>query len=142
MAAINFPDSPAVGQQFVVGTETWTWDGVKWTAFPGALSIPDAPTDGQVYGRQSVSGSMRWAPGVGGVTDAPTGGLFYGRRSGSWVQPLHTDITDWAVTLANYVPLAGTTMTGLLILSGDPTANTGAATKQYADNLALDCGTF
>lgn len=32
------------------------------------------------------------------------------------------------------VPLAGGTMTGLLVLSGDPTANLGAATKQYVDN--------
>lgn len=31
--------------------------------------------------------------------------------------------------------LAGGTMTGLLILSGDPAANLGAVTKQYADNI-------
>jgi hypothetical protein len=35
--------------------------------------------------------------------------------------------------VANKVPVAGGTMTGLLILSGDPVAPLGAATKQYAD---------
>lgn len=33
-----------------------------------------------------------------------------------------------------YVPVAGGTMTGALILSGDPTDNLQAATKQYVDN--------
>lgn len=102
---INFPDNPTNGQQFVVGTETWTWDGVKWTAYPGALSIPDAPQDGQAYGRKFVTGTMQWAivSTNSGITDAPTGGgIFYGRRSAGWVQPIHTDITDWVPTLAPY----------------------------------------
>ena len=30
--AIDFPTSPTNGQTFVVGTVTYTWDGVKWTA--------------------------------------------------------------------------------------------------------------
>jgi hypothetical protein len=38
--------------------------------------------------------------------------------------------------------LAGGTMTGALILSADPTALLGAATKQYVDNATIDCGTF
>ncbi len=35
-----------------------------------------------------------------------------------------------------YVPLSGATMTGPLILSGDPTLPLGAATKEYVDNEA------
>ena len=119
MAAIDFPQNPAVGQQFAVGTETWTWDGVKWTAYPGALSIPDAPSDTQLWARKSatVGGAMSWslASSGGGLVDAPTGGLFYGRRSGGWTQPLHTDITDWTTALAPYalaanVPIASSTL--------------------------------
>jgi hypothetical protein len=43
-----------------------------------------------------------------------------------------------------YVPVnkAGDTMTGLLVLSGDPTANLGAATKQYVDNRTIDGGSY
>jgi hypothetical protein len=36
--------------------------------------------------------------------------------------------------LGNYVLKSGDTMTGLLVLSADPSANLGAATKQYVDN--------
>ena len=36
---------------------------------------------------------------------------------------------------ARYVEVAGDTMTGLLVLSGDPVAALGAATKQYVDGL-------
>lgn len=46
---------------------------------------------------------------------------------------------------APFVPLAGGTMTGPLILSGDPTAALGAATKQYVDTapfLPLAGGTM
>ena len=39
-----------------------------------------------------------------------------------------------AGTLLDWLSLAGGTLTGLLILSGDPVADLGAATKQYVDN--------
>ena len=129
MAVVDFPTSPAVGQQYVFGDITWTWDGVKWTAYPGSLSIPDAPSDGQLYGRKFVSGSMSWAAGGGGgISDAPTDGTLYARKSGAWVHPLHSDIPDWAATLAPYaltssVPVASTT-TPL----GDGTAAVGTGT--------------
>lgn len=37
---------------------------------------------------------------------------------------------------APWLPLAGGTMTGALVLSGDPTANNQAAPKSYVDSLA------
>ena len=43
---------------------------------------------------------------------------------------------DEAVTDARYVLKAGDTMTGLLVLSADPTAALGAATKQYVDAVS------
>lgn len=39
-------------------------------------------------------------------------------------------------SLTAFVPIAGGTMTGPLILSGDPTLPLGAATKQYVDTIA------
>lgn len=39
-----------------------------------------------------------------------------------------------------YVLKSGDTMTGLLVLSGDPSAALGAATKQYADTKVADTG--
>ena len=113
MVAIDFPSSPTTGQEFIVGSVTWTWDGVKWTAYPGALAVPDAPSDGQTYGRKLVTGTMSWTVvGSGGIsTDAPSNSTFFGRKNGGWINPTHTDITDWTTTLSNYalttsVPLA------------------------------------
>lgn len=40
------------------------------------------------------------------------------------------------------VNIAGDTMTGLLILSGDPVAANGAATKNYIDTALIDGGVF
>ena len=43
-----------------------------------------------------------------------------------------------------YVPVnkAGDTMGGPLIMAQDPVVNMEAATKQYVDNLVIDCGTY
>jgi hypothetical protein len=54
---------------------------------------------------------------------------------------------DSAMTAANNVLKAGDTMTGELVLSGNPTTNLGAATKQYVDGsvaskLSLSGGTM
>jgi hypothetical protein len=43
-------------------------------------------------------------------------------------------------TPIEFVKKAGDTMTGLLVLSGDPTVNLGAATKQYADTKVAKSG--
>lgn len=64
--------------------------------------IADAPTDGQLYGRESAAWVV--VPTGGGLTDAPNDGTAYARKSAAWAHLLHTDITDWAATLANYYP--------------------------------------
>lgn len=45
--------------------------------------------------------------------------------------------TDQLVSSLPFVQLAGSTMTGALILNADPTASLGAVTKQYVDNEPL-----
>ncbi len=51
------------------------------------------------------------------------------------------DATD-VTTALTYTPVnkAGDTMTGLLVLSADPSANLGAATKQYVDSAVSTAG--
>ena len=52
--------------------------------------------------------------------------------------PITGDINLQPGTLDDrYVMLAGSTMTGPLILNADPTDNLGAATKQYVDNIDI-----
>jgi hypothetical protein len=46
--------------------------------------------------------------------------------------------TDLATSVGTKVSKAGDTMTGLLVLSADPSANLGAATKQYVDAAESD----
>ena len=58
------------------------------------------------------------------------------------ITPAWSSITGTPTTVAGYgitdaVKLTGSTMTGLLILSGDPSNALGAATKQYVDNSIL-----
>ena len=55
------------------------------------------------------------------------------------------DDASFTTTLTNLVgekvAKAGDTMTGLLVLSADPSANLGAATKQYVDTAETDANT-
>jgi hypothetical protein len=39
MAAIDFPNSPTVGDTFTVGDLTWRWDGSVWQSEPTILSM-------------------------------------------------------------------------------------------------------
>lgn len=51
-----------------------------------------------------------------------------------------SDQADLQAALNSKVSKSGGTMSGLLILSGDPSANLGAATKQYVDNSIANNG--
>ena len=54
------------------------------------------------------------------------------------VQPVNKSYVDSSIAAitGNYLPLTGGTMSGALLLEGDPTAAGQAATKHYADALA------
>jgi hypothetical protein len=47
-----------------------------------------------------------------------------------------------ALAVTGYLPKAGGTMTGDLILAGAPTSNLMAATKKYVDDIAIAAGAF
>src|SRR5271166_2143101 len=53
------------------------------------------------------------------------------------VQPVGKSYVDSSIAAieGNYLPLAGGTMTGALVLDGDPTGSSQAATKHYVDAL-------
>jgi hypothetical protein len=102
-----------------------------WAVVPGGGGIPEAPNDGQQYGRQSLGWTVV-ATGAG-IPDAPNDGTAYARKSAAWSHLTHGDITDWNATLGAYLPLTGGSMSGALTLAADPTAALGAATKQYVD---------
>lgn len=41
MAAIDFPNSPTVGQIFTSGTRSWIWTGTVWDSISQAMVAPD-----------------------------------------------------------------------------------------------------
>ena len=43
MTAIDFPNSPTVGQLFTVGETTWEWTGVVWEGSSVAIPGPQGP---------------------------------------------------------------------------------------------------
>jgi hypothetical protein len=147
---LNYPGFPIV-PTIPAGTTPYTlmWDSVSGTYIlvpVSSFTYVEAPNDGFTYGRQSLT----WAKALnlaGGTltgnlilnadpstalgaatkqyvdshtsgipSDAPSDGTYYGRFNAAW---------------SRVVPLVGSTMTGPLILSGDPTVALGAATKQY-----------
>lgn len=50
MAAINFPDSPTVGQTFTVGVRTWQWTGSTWDIVQLNFGNIDGGKSNSVYG--------------------------------------------------------------------------------------------
>ena len=55
----------------------------------------------------------------------------------TWSRSDHVHPSD-----TSRLALSGGTMTGNLILAADPVSPLGAMTKQYIDNLTIDCGTY
>lgn len=61
--AIDFPNSPSVGQTFSIGVRTWTYDGVKWSL-----------TSYGIVGATGPQGSIGSTGATGGIgAQGPTG---------------------------------------------------------------------
>ena len=72
MSALNFPDSPEIGQIFTGVERTWTWNGDVWEIF-GAVSVgPQGPAGppSTVEGPTGPTGSIGFQ-GPTGPTGAP-----------------------------------------------------------------------
>lgn len=107
---------------------------------PYALTGTYSPGD---YFATSATGTIDSSWGTrlnNSPTNVSAGQFIYFNANGRW--DLVGD-TSASAAIAGKVSKTGDTMTGLLILSGDPTAALGAATKQYADTkLAAAGGTL
>jgi Chaperone of endosialidase len=74
------------------------YGGSMWNAGGGGgpSGVPEAPTDGQLYGRQNSTWQVVPAAGPGGgIGEAPINGQTFGRKNGGWSTLNHLDITDW-----------------------------------------------
>jgi hypothetical protein len=103
----------------------------------GGAGIPDAPLDGQQYGRQSGSWTVvntNYLPLTGGtltgpltLTNDPTSNLQAATKQ-------YVDAHSGTGGGAGFLPLSGGALTGPLTLAADPTTPLGAATMEYVDN--------
>ena len=107
MAALDFPNSPTVGQKFIASGKSWIWNGTVWEVF-GAISVgpvgPTGPTS-TVAGPTGPTGSI-------GFT-GPTGPTGPGGSDGSGVTILGS--------LANtgLLPASGNTIGDAYVISGN-----------------------
>jgi hypothetical protein len=135
MSAIQAADVPTLNQNTTGSAATATTatniagGGVGYIPYQsaaGTTAFLNAGTSGYVLTSNGAGIAPVWSPSTGGVSSFNT-------RTGA------VTLTSGDVTTAlTYTPVnkAGDTMTGLLVLSADPTAALGAATKQYVDNMA------
>lgn len=73
---IDFPNSPALNQEFTVGLTTWKWDGVKWVIKESQGPIgPTGPTGATGPAGSTGSAGPTGPTGVTGDT-GPTGPIF------------------------------------------------------------------
>lgn len=90
------------------------------TAATANAVTPDAPTDGQLYGRNGLT--KGWSPVLpltGGVTTGPI--LLSGNATNALQAVPYQQLTSYVT--GNAVMLTGSSMTGLLTLSGNASAN-------------------
>jgi len=136
-------EAPALGN--VIAAEGLsTPQKVVNTRFSNASGLPDAPSDGTLYARQDAAWT---AVPAAGLVDAPADGKTYARSNAIWIESVTKSGMD--SSLAAKLNLAGGTMTGPLILSGDAGNALGAVTKQQMDAAIgaglpaiIDGGTF
>jgi hypothetical protein len=122
MAALDFPNSPAVGDKWpqIPGQPVYTWDGEKWVTMGAQIEGPGdmIPLEDEAVGSPGTSGKYSREDHVHPLTAGE-------------VNRTYVDDQD-----ALRVLKAGDTMSGPLVLPADPTANLQAATKQYVDSHA------
>lgn len=105
--ALDFPNSPTVGQIFTGGMGSWQWDGQKWvpnSAGTGTVTISDTPPASPTVG-------SFWFDSVGVQLYV----YYNDGNSSQWV-PANNQ------ALGGFLALAGGTMTGPLTLAGAATA--------------------
>lgn len=71
MSRVIFPSNPQVGDQFVVGNKTYTWDGDRWTG-TGPVAVSSGATGATGVDGPTGSGGPTGSQGATGPT-GPTG---------------------------------------------------------------------
>ena len=163
MASLNFPSSPTVGQTYVSGGRTWTWNGTSWegvaattiTGPSGPTGAPGSPGDSGYSGISGYSGRSGYSgtsgysgsgisgySGTSGYSGAGTSGFSgisgYSGSAGTGL--------DAGATQVGYINYNGLTKTASQMYGGtsDPTSTARLnydgyfyATRFYGDGSQL-----
>ncbi|HEY2538236.1 MAG TPA: hypothetical protein VGI28_01860 [Stellaceae bacterium] len=100
---------------------------------PGA--VPEAPNDGQLYGRNGLTTS--WAPVLPLAGGILTGMITLSGNATLALQPATYGQMNSAITAATagYLPLSGAAMTGLMTLSGNAAASLNPVPLQQVSGM-------
>ena len=94
-----------------------------------AASLPDAPSDGSIYGRKNATWTAVTGTGGGGIPDAPSDGSLYGRKNAGWTVVTGTGGGGGAYLALDQSPPQ-------TVVSGSPVFAAGLRST-YIDKLAL-----
>lgn len=127
---LNFPNNPTLNQTYKPTETTWTWDGSTWAVVQPTINIAGDAVGSTVGNTIEVTLIPKVTAGTYGNFTVDTAGRITSARALN-----QTDIT----TALGYTPIGtnGGTLTGSLILRGDPIQDLEAATKAYVDTKAL-----
>jgi len=110
-------------------------------ASPSLTGVPLAPTAAALTNNTQIATTAYADAAVAALVDGAPALL----NTLNELAAAINDDASFTSTLTNLVgekvAKAGDTMTGLLVLSADPSANLGAATKQYVDTAETDANT-
>lgn len=97
--------------------------------------VPEAPNDGQLYGRNGLT--MSWAPVLPLAGGILTGALTLAGNATANLNPVPLQQMTSAISAATagYLPLAGGTMSGLMTLSGNASANLNPVPLQQLNSM-------
>ena len=99
--------------------------GLSWATGSGSGGgIAEAPTDGQLYGRENATWVVVPTGGSGGIPDAPSDGSAYSRKNATWAHIASADITDLTTTLGPYA--LNSSLANYALISSVPLASTSS----------------
>ena len=84
MAAIDFPDSPSIGDSLTVDGKTWTWDGNYWNAQGTQIAGETGPTGAK--GRYEISDTPPSSPVEGDAWFNSTTSRIYTYYDSYWIE--------------------------------------------------------
>ena len=112
-----------------------------WAAVPTAVGIAEAPNDGALYGRKSLNWTVV-PPSSGGIPDAPNDSVLYGRKNSAWVA-VPADL--WTVSGGALTPVDPTKPVAIAQSGGMSTLVVGGTTikgRLQTGDLGLGTGIF